>query len=105
MGDLRDEVKDMEGDELEAWLQRLAEDWKSADLSPLDLELCVYADKLTRSPSEMQKEDIDRLRELGLTDFAIHDLIQVTAYFNYINRVADAVHVDLEEEMPPYPGG
>ena len=40
---------------------------------------------------------------VGLEDVAIHDLIQVTAYFNYINRVADAVHVDLEPEMPPYP--
>ena len=39
----------------------------------------------------------------GLDDLAIHDLIQVTAYFNYINRIADAVHVDLEPEMPAYP--
>jgi hypothetical protein len=28
----------------------------------------------------------------------------VIAYFNYINRVADALHVDLEPDMPPYPG-
>jgi alkylhydroperoxidase family enzyme len=43
------------------------------------------------------------LRALGLDDRAIHDAIQVVAYFNYINRVADAVHVDLEPEMEPYP--
>ena len=52
----------------------------------------------------MTEGDVEALRRAGLDDVAIHDLIQVTSYFNYINRVADAVHVDLEPEMPPYPG-
>lgn len=51
----------------------------------------------------MTESDIDGLRAVGLSDAAIHDAVQVIAYFNYINRVADAVHVDLEPEMPPYP--
>ncbi len=42
------------------------------------------------------------LRAAGFDDVAIHDAIQVVGYFNYVNRVADAVHVDLEPEMPPY---
>ena len=45
------------------------------------------------------------LREAGFDDVAIHDAVQVISYFNYINRVADAIHVDLEPEMPPYPEG
>lgn len=52
----------------------------------------------------MQRADLDALRALGLDDVALHDAVQVIAYFNYINRVADALHVDLEPEMPPYPG-
>ena len=51
----------------------------------------------------MEEADVERLRAVGLDDVAIHDAIQVVSYFNYINRVADAVHVDLEEEMEPYP--
>ncbi|HEX6881948.1 MAG TPA: hypothetical protein VF530_01130 [Planctomycetota bacterium] len=51
----------------------------------------------------MSAEDAQALRRAGLTDEAVHEAIQVTAYFNYINRVADAVHVDLEREMPAYP--
>ena len=51
----------------------------------------------------MTEADVQALRALGLDDLAIHDLIQVSSYFNYINRIADAVHVDLEPEMPPYP--
>ncbi|MEM7309338.1 MAG: hypothetical protein AAF682_21830 [Planctomycetota bacterium] len=49
----------------------------------------------------MAEADVDALRGHGLSDEAIHDAIQVIAYFNYINRVADAANVDLEPEMPP----
>lgn len=51
----------------------------------------------------MKEADLDALRRVGLDDLEIHDAIQVVSYFNYINRLADAVHVDLEPEMPPYP--
>lgn len=77
-------------------------DWNRADLPQVDRALCAYAEKLTRAPAEMKEQDIAHLRELGLTDVAVHELIQVTSYFNYINRVADAMHVDLEPEMQPY---
>lgn len=51
----------------------------------------------------MTAGDIESLRAAGLDDLEIHDAVQVIAYFNYINRLAEAVHVDLEPEMPPYP--
>ena len=49
----------------------------------------------------MSRADIDALRRQGLSDRAINDAVQVIAYFNYINRVADGLGVDLEPEMPP----
>ncbi len=51
----------------------------------------------------MLEADVARLRAEGLDDVQIHDAIEVVSYFNYINRVADAAHVDLEPEMEPYP--
>jgi uncharacterized peroxidase-related enzyme len=81
----------------------VARDWRSASLPAGDARLCEYAEKLTLRPREMKPDDVDRLRAAGFDDFAIHDAIQVVSYFNYINRVADAVHVDLEPEMDPYP--
>jgi uncharacterized peroxidase-related enzyme len=69
-----------------------------------DRVLCAFAEKLTLHPAEMRAEDAELLRASGFDDAAIHDAIQVVAYFNSINRVADAVHVDLEPGMPPYPG-
>ena len=67
--------------------------------------MCAYAEKLTLHPSRMQEADVAGLRAVGLDDVAIHDAIQVVGYFNYINRLADAVHVDLEPEMAPYAEG
>jgi alkylhydroperoxidase family enzyme len=46
----------------------------------------------------MSAEDADALRAHGFSDAAIHDAIQVVAYFNYINRVADAVGIEDEPE-------
>ncbi|MFO1010372.1 MAG: peroxidase [Planctomycetota bacterium] len=90
-------------DEREDWLQRLARDWRTAKLGRGDHALCVFAEKLTRTPGAMEERDVAALRAVGFDDVAIHDAIQVVAYFNYINRVADAVHVELEPEMEPYP--
>jgi alkylhydroperoxidase family enzyme len=55
---------------------------------------------LTRTPWSITQGDIDRLRSVGLTDRAINDATQVISFFNYINRIADGLGVDLEEGMP-----
>ncbi len=64
--------------------------------------LCDYAVRLTREPSSVGAADADALRAHGWSDAAIHDAIQVVAYFNYINRVADAVGI---EDEPDWVGG
>ena len=80
----------------------MQEDWRGAKLEAADRVLCEYAEKLTRRPGAMTETDADALRDAGFDDVQIHDAIQVIAYFNYINRVADGVHVELEPEMTPY---
>lgn len=85
----------------ELWLAAIATDWRTALLSTADAALCEFAERLTRSPSSMRELDIESLRSAGFDDRAIHDATQVVAYFNYINRIADALHVDPEPEMPP----
>lgn len=61
--------------------------------------LLAWAEKLTRSPARCGRADVDALRAAGATDHEIHATAQVAAYFNYINRVADALGVDFEPEM------
>lgn len=93
----------MDEAEREALLAAVQHDWRTAELSPAQRLLCAYAEKLTLRPSEMSESDIEILRDAGFDDVQIHSAIQVVSYFNYINRLADAVHVDLEPEMTPYP--
>lgn len=65
---------------------------------PMDV-LLPFAIKLTASPGAMRRADLAPLRAAGLGDLAIHDAVQAIAYFNYINRIADGLGVDLEPEM------
>ena len=44
------------------------------------------------------RADVEELRRHGWDDEAIHDAIQVIAYFNYINRIAEAVGIGPEPE-------
>jgi uncharacterized peroxidase-related enzyme len=91
----------MEPRALDALCAALAEDWRKAELDPRERALATVAAKLTRTPAAMAAADLDLLRAHGLDDRALHDATQVVAYFNYINRVADALHVELEPGMPP----
>ncbi len=78
----------------------MARDYTTAGLNDIDRALCDYAIRLTRTPDQVGKADVDALRGLGLSDRAINDAVQVIAFFNYINRIADGLGVDLEPEMP-----
>jgi hypothetical protein len=49
----------------------------------------------------MTEDDVRTLRSHQLTDAQITIAVQVIGYFNYINRVADALHVDAEDWMTP----
>ena len=76
----------------------MKQDFRSADLQPTDLKMLDYAVKLTRIPSEINSEDIELLRSEGLDDRAIHDICCITAYFAFVNRIADGLGVELEEQ-------
>jgi uncharacterized peroxidase-related enzyme len=73
-------------------------DYRNADLAPPVRALCDLALQMTRQPASISGADIESLRSHGWSDAAIHDAVQVISYFNYINRVADAVGIEDEPE-------
>jgi uncharacterized peroxidase-related enzyme len=75
----------------------LARDSAAAEVSPADVEMLSYAVKLTRTPSAVGGDDIERLREMGFDDTALLDICQVVSYYNYVNRLADGLGVELED--------
>ena len=77
-------------------LDALASDYTRAQLSAADRAMLDYAVKLTRTPAAIVAEDVDRLRAAGFDDRAIHDICAVTAYYAFVNRIADGLGVELE---------
>ena len=71
-------------------------------MSPANRALCEFAAKLTNQQHKMTPSDLDHLRAHGFDDRAIHDAVQVIAYFNYITRIADALGVEPESFIRPW---
>ena len=64
--------------------------------------LCEFTEKLTVSPGRMSREDLQALREVGLSDGEIVEAVHVIGYFNHINRVADALDDCASELLDHY---
>lgn len=85
-------------------VNQLREDYAKVDLSNTDFHLCQLAKKLTKTPSNLNKEnDIQPLKDLGLSDRAILDATLVISYFNFVNRMVLGLGVETnEKEMKGY---
>lgn len=68
-------------------------DWREAPLSDRRKAMLLYAAKLTRTPAEMTADDVSGLREAGFTDRDVLDIVEITAYYAYANRIADGLGV------------
>ena len=90
------EVKGAKLAELEELLAALASDYRKADLHAADLAMLDYAVKLTHAPGDMIEADVSSLRAQGFDDRAIHDICAITAYYAFVNRIADGLGVELE---------
>jgi len=91
---LSDEVQD------EELAEHIKHDWRKANLSDENKALCGWAEKLTMTPGKMSENDVKGLGASGFSQRAISDdAAQVVGYFNYINRIAEGLGVDLEPDM------
>ena len=79
----------------ELLLAALSGDYGGA-VSPADRAMLDYAVKLTNTPSEIDSNDVGALRAQGFDDRAIHDICAITAYYAFVNRIADGLGVELE---------
>jgi uncharacterized peroxidase-related enzyme len=80
----------------EKLLASLASDYRKADLHAADLAMLDYAVKLTHAPDDMTEADVSSLRAQGFDDRTIHDICVITAYYAFVNRIADGLGVELE---------
>lgn len=79
-------------------VERISKDPDGAALAGRERTLVDFALRLTRAPGQIREHDLEPLRHEGLTDSGIHDLVAVTAYFNFVNRMALGLGVELEPD-------
>lgn len=74
-------------------MRALQEDYQTAPISEQDRVMLDYVSQLTRDATRISAPDHDRLRAAGFDDRAILQVTLIASWFNYINRVADALGV------------
>jgi uncharacterized peroxidase-related enzyme len=77
-------------------VKALEEDYQSAPISEQDRIMLDYVVQVTKDATRISPADLDRLRETGFNDQAILQITLIASWFNYINRVADALGVGRE---------
>ena len=74
-------------------MRQLEDDYTKAPLEPRDRAMLDYAVLLTRDATDVLPEEHDKLRAAGFDDLGILQITLIASWFNYVNRVADALGV------------
>jgi uncharacterized peroxidase-related enzyme len=74
-------------------VKALQEDYRTAPISDQERTMLDYVAQLTRDATRISKSDHAKLRNAGFDDRAILQITLIASWFNYINRVADALGV------------
>lgn len=82
-------------------MDALRVDYRQASLSPADRAMLDYVAQLTRDATRIGPADLDRLRAVGFDDRGILQITSLAAWFNYINRIADALGVGRDDGPAP----
>ncbi len=77
-------------------VEALEKDYRAAPITAQERVMLDYAVKLTQDATKISRNDHERLRTAGFDDKAILQITLIASWFNYINRVADALGVGRE---------
>jgi len=78
-------------------IDALKRDYTTAPITDQERVMLDYVVKLTKDATKVWKDDHERLRAAGFDDQAILQITLIASWFNYINRVADALGVGREQ--------
>ncbi len=74
----------------------LRADYKTAPITEAETVMCDYVVQLTKDATKISPVYHEKLREAGFNDQAILQITLIASWFNYINRVADALGIGRE---------
>ena len=81
----------------EELVRALRRDYRTAPITAQERVMCDYVVKLTRDATQCSPKDLDGLRAVGFDDKGILQITMIASWFNYINRMADALGVGRED--------
>lgn len=68
-----------------------------ADIDETTKAILEFAVKGTKAAPTITPADLDHLRSYGLTDEALFAIVEIVGFFNYVNRIADAFGIELDD--------
>ena len=71
-------------------------DYKSAPITEAEMAMCDYVVQLTKDATKIHPGYHAKLHAVGFDDQAILQITLIASWFNYINRVADALGIGRE---------
>ena len=77
-------------------IEKIESDYEAAGLDERRLAMLRYVEKLTREPGTIEEKHVERLKQAGFSDTDVLHIVEVAAYYAYVNRIADGLGVILE---------
>jgi len=84
-------------------VEAIRRDFRTAPIDERDRVMLEFVEQLTRDATRITPAHHERLRAAGFDDRGILQITLIAAWFNYINRVADALGVGREASPAPTP--
>lgn len=78
-------------------IAQIVADFQTADIDEATKAILEFAVKVTKAVPTITPSDLERLRGYGLSDEALFAIVEVVGFFNYVNRIADAFGVELDD--------
>jgi uncharacterized peroxidase-related enzyme len=80
-------------------VEAIKTDYRKAKLDSATRKMLEFVERVTLQAHEIQGDELVALRKEGFKDEDILDVVHIAGYFNHINRLADALGVELEDFM------
>lgn len=77
--------------------KEIASDFRTADIDEVTKAILEFAVKITEAAHTVTSADLQHLRNYGLTDEALFAIVEVVGFFSYVNRIADAFGIELDD--------
>ena len=78
-------------------IAQIVADFQTADIDEATKAILEFAVKVTNAAPTVTPADLEHLRGYGLTDEALFAIVEVVGFFNYVNRIADAFGIELDD--------